>query len=72
MFGATDVTGFGLLGHLRIAMEASGASARLDAGAVPLMDGVFELAARGCSSRPGLGRTNAFVAPHTDWGSLRG
>jgi selenide,water dikinase len=45
--GATDVTGFGLLGHLgRMALE-SGVAVELDAGAVPLLDGVVELAAAG-------------------------
>jgi selenide,water dikinase len=41
---ATDVTGFGLLGHLRQMLRASGLAARLDAGAVPLLPGALELA----------------------------
>ncbi len=41
---ATDVTGFGLLGHLRQMLLASGVSARLDADAVPLLPGAMELA----------------------------
>jgi len=45
--GATDVTGFGLLGHLRKAAEASAVEAELDVAAVPLLDGVRELAAAG-------------------------
>ena len=36
---ATDVTGFGLLGHLATMLRASGVGARLDAAAVPLLDG---------------------------------
>lgn len=39
----TDVTGFGLLGHLREMLLASAVSARLNAAAVPLLDGVVEL-----------------------------
>jgi selenide,water dikinase len=39
----TDVTGFGLLGHLRELCEASGVSAEISAGAVPAIDGVLEL-----------------------------
>ncbi len=39
----TDVTGFGLLGHLRELAEASGLAAEVDAGAVPAIDGVTEL-----------------------------
>lgn len=34
----TDVTGFGLLGHLSEMCEASGLSAKLDYGAVPVLD----------------------------------
>lgn len=36
---ATDVTGFGLLGHLHKLARASGVSALLDAAAVPYLDG---------------------------------
>ena len=36
---ATDVTGFGLLGHLATMLRSSGVGARLDVAAVPLLDG---------------------------------
>ncbi|WP_246955670.1 selenide, water dikinase SelD [Brachybacterium sp. Marseille-Q7125] len=39
---ATDVTGFGLLGHLHKMMRASGIGAVLDRTAVPLVDGAAE------------------------------
>jgi selenide, water dikinase len=39
----TDVTGFGLLGHLRELTLASGVGAKVAAGAVPAIDGVEEL-----------------------------
>jgi selenide,water dikinase len=39
----TDVTGFGLLGHLHELALASGLAARLDAAAVPAIEGVLEL-----------------------------
>jgi selenide,water dikinase len=39
---ATDVTGFGLLGHLFKLARASGVSAVVDAGAVPYLDGARE------------------------------
>jgi selenide,water dikinase len=45
--GATDVTGFGLLGHLRSMAEASHVDADLHAGAIPVMPGVPELVAQG-------------------------
>jgi selenide,water dikinase len=39
----TDVTGFGLLGHLHELALASGLAAELDAAAVPAIDGVIDL-----------------------------
>lgn len=44
---ATDVTGFGLLGHLREVCEASGVGAVVEFGRVPIMRGVAELLAQG-------------------------
>ena len=41
----TDVTGFGLLGHLHELTLASGLAAVLEAGAVPVIDGVLDLLA---------------------------
>ena len=39
----TDVTGFGLMGHLLSMVEGSGVAARVELGKVPLLDGVREL-----------------------------
>jgi selenide,water dikinase len=39
----TDVTGFGLLGHLHEMTLASGVAAEVDAGAVPAIEGVLDL-----------------------------
>ena len=47
MRAATDVTGFGLLGHLHRMLAASGVAARIGAAAVPLLPGAAELAAAG-------------------------
>ncbi len=44
---ATDVTGFGLLGHLGGMLEASGAAAELAIDALPLLAGALDLAGRG-------------------------
>ncbi len=46
----TDVTGFGLAGHLMAILEASGVSARLDLAAVPCLAGAEALAASGIRS----------------------
>ena len=43
----TDVTGFGLLGHLHKLARASGVTARVDAAAVPYLDGAREALAAG-------------------------
>lgn len=44
---ATDVTGFGLLGHLHEMLRASATSAEIDVAAVPVLGGVAELLAAG-------------------------
>lgn len=47
---ATDVTGFGLAGHLIEMLEASGCRAEIDMTRLPLLDGVKRLAALGIGS----------------------
>ncbi len=47
---ATDVTGFGLLGHLSQMMKASGTSAALNWSKIPLLPGALELATAGAVS----------------------
>jgi len=44
---ATDVTGFGLLGHLREICRASGVGAEIEVGSVPLLTGVMALLEKG-------------------------
>ena len=46
----TDVTGFGLLGHLREMLTASGIGARLDCGSLPALPGARECLAAGYRS----------------------
>ena len=66
--GATDVTGFGLLGHLGRAVMESGVDAEIDVGAVPLLEGARALAATG--SIPGGSRRNlAWVDERLDRGN---
>ncbi len=66
---ATDVTGFGLLGHLHEMLLASGVAARIDAGAVPFIPGSVPLAREGVAAG-GTRRNLEFVDPHVDWGDL--
>lgn len=61
----TDVTGFGLLGHLHKLARASGVTAMLDAKAVPYIDGAREALADGYVSG-GTKRNLDWVAPHVD------
>jgi len=46
----TDVTGFGLLGHLVEMTRAAGLDARIELGAVPVLDGATETVAAGILS----------------------
>jgi selenide,water dikinase len=65
---ATDVTGFGLLGHLHYLAKASGLGARVEAAAVPLLPGVEALADAG--EVPGGTRSNErFLASRVRWPS---
>jgi selenide, water dikinase len=65
----TDVTGFGLLGHLFKLARASGVSAVVDHAAVPLIDGTRAAARAG--HVPGRSRRNLdWVRPHTDAGTV--
>ncbi len=60
---ATDVTGFGLMGHAYEMALASGVTFRLDAKAVPLLPEVLHFAEQGCI--PGGNRNNwEFVKDH--------
>ncbi len=65
--GCTDVTGFGLLGHLAKMARASGVDAVVDVAAVPFLDGVRALADSGVVPG-GTQRNRAFVADAVDLG----
>jgi selenide,water dikinase len=64
---ATDVTGFGLLGHLSTMLEASGVAARIFAGAVPIFEHARALAEQGAVPG-GTVRNLEAVAAITRWG----
>ena len=80
----TDVTGFGLAGHLMSLLNASGVSARLDPERVPVLAGAEALAAAGVRSSiwkanrrsarvhglPGTARADLLFDPQTAGGLL--
>ena len=53
---ATDITGFGLIGHLREMIDGSGVGATIDADAVPVLERAVELAEVGHA--PGGSKAN--------------
>jgi selenide,water dikinase len=48
--GCTDVSGFGLLGHLAEMLRASGLGAKVDLASVPLLPGALDSLQRGVES----------------------
>jgi selenide, water dikinase len=62
---ATDVTGFGLLGHLGNILAASGVGARIDFGALPILEGALDLARQGII--PGGSSRNLEAANEVGW-----
>jgi selenide,water dikinase len=67
--GGTDVTGFGLLGHLTEMIRASGLSAEIDLDAVPMLPGVLDLIAEDMVAG-GSRRNLAAVTRTTDFGDV--
>ena len=62
---ATDVTGFGLLGHLHRMLRASGVAAQVDAARVPFLPGAAELAGAGFVSG-GTRNNQAYLRDHVE------
>jgi selenide,water dikinase len=64
---ATDVTGFGLLGHLHSLARASGVAAEVDAASVPAIAGVDRLLAGEDAVSGGSRRNRAYADGFTRW-----
>jgi len=64
---ATDITGFGLLGHASHVARASGATLVIRAAAVPVLPGARDAVARGVRTG-GAERNRAYLEPLVDWG----
>jgi selenide,water dikinase len=65
--GATDVTGFGLLGHGLEMARASGTRLVFEAGALPALDGALDLARAGVETG-GAAHNRRFTEPALDVG----
>jgi selenide,water dikinase len=65
---ATDVTGYGLLGHLSEMTSGSGVGARIEASAIPLLASAEDLARRDVIPG-GTHRNQAAVAEFVEWNS---
>jgi selenide, water dikinase len=65
--GLTDVSGFGLLGHVHELAAASGVAAEIDAAAVPAIEGVLELLADDRAVAGGSARNRADAETFTRW-----
>jgi selenide, water dikinase len=64
---ATDITGFGLLGHASHIARASGVTIRIDVARVPLLAGARAVAERGIRTG-GAERNLAYLEPLVNWG----
>ena len=62
----TDVTGYGLLGHLLVMCQASEVSATLEFNTIPLIQGVYELAQKGFVPE-GTKRNMDYVSSHVNF-----
>jgi len=65
---ATDITGFGLLGHASHIARASGVTLRIQRSKVPLLPGARAAADRGVRTG-GADRNMAWLEPKVDWGA---
>ncbi len=61
----TDVTGFGLLGHLHSLAHASGVAAEIEAAAVPVLDGALALLDSGAAVSGGTKGNREYAEPFT-------
>lgn len=66
---ATDITGFGLLGHALHIAEASAVTLRFDAARVPLLPGAKQAWERGTRTG-GSERNAAYLLPRVNWGGV--
>ena len=63
----TDITGFGLIGHLNGMMQGSGTSAKIRLSGMPVIPGVWELIGDGIAPG-GTHRNLSSAGPYVEWG----
>jgi selenide,water dikinase len=66
---ATDVTGFGLLGHASHIARASNVTLRIESSSVPVFDGAREAYAEGATNE-GMKRNVEYLEPLVRWGEV--
>src|SRR3954470_18739426 len=66
----TDVTGFGLLGHVHELALASGVAAEISSAAIPAIEGVLELLADDRAVAGGSKRNRADAESFVSWGAV--
>jgi|SRR5688500_8920301 len=67
---ATDITGFGLLGHASHIARASNVTLRIRVAAIPVFAGARELWRMGMGHTGGAERNERYLAPLVAWGSV--
>ena len=66
---ATDITGFGLLGHATHVARGSGVTIRIQSALLPILPGALD-AWRAGATPGGAERNDAYVRELTDWGNV--
>jgi selenide,water dikinase len=67
---ATDITGFGLLGHASHVARASNVSLRIRVASIPVFDGTREVWRSGAGHTGGAERNERYLAPLVAWGTV--
>ena len=67
---ATDVTGFGLLGHASHIARASNVTLRVQVASIPVLPGARDTARRGAGHTGGAERNEQYLAPLVAWGTV--
>ncbi len=67
---ATDISGFGLLGHASHIARASDVTLRLRVASIPVLPGARDLRGKGIGHTGGAERNERYLAPLVAWGEL--